>query len=193
LAEHRAWLSVDALGDDFPGDPYPAIGKLIAEFLDDNCVAVYSPATNQIAVYDSGIEDVLRGEEPLRIFDEFAKLPIVEVAEDDPEMVAAVTEARHRWPEFVAAFENRSDSQHFAVKAPFAEGEHCEYMWLTVTGIENDIIFGKLDNDPGALKDLHCGSTVRVPVAELNDWIIADDDDMTGGFTIEVLQRRCGS
>lgn len=192
LSEHNAWLSVDALGDEFPENPYPAIGKLIAELLDDNCVAVFAPATNRLAVYDPGMEDVLRGPEPLSIFEEFAKLPIVEVAEDDPEMAAAVAEARRRWPEFVTAFENRTDSQHFAVKAPFTEGEHREYMWLSVTGIENNIIFGKLDNDPGALKNLHCGSTVRVPVAQLNDWIIADDDDMTGGFTIEVLTRRAG-
>ena len=55
-------------------------------------------------------------------------------------MVAAVAECRRRWPEFVAAFEARS-GENFLVKAPVAHGDNTEFIWLSVTALENDADF----------------------------------------------------
>ena len=45
-----------------------------------------------------------------------------------------------------------------------------EFIWITVTGIEGDRVYGTLGNDPGNLGSLKFGSKVSVLVADLNDW-----------------------
>jgi uncharacterized protein YegJ (DUF2314 family) len=62
-------------------------------------------------------------------------------------------------------------------------------MWITVSGIENGWIYGRLDNDPIELRTLRCGDRVRVRIADINDWLIIDGQSVIGGFTIEVLRQ----
>jgi uncharacterized protein YegJ (DUF2314 family) len=102
-------------------------------------------------------------------------------------MQAAVAEARRRWPEFVAAFEQRRAGQLFAVKAPITDGNNTEFMWAAVTAIEGDLVLGTLENEPVDLKNFRYGGRVRIPSIDLNDWIISEGDSHRGGFTINVL------
>jgi uncharacterized protein YegJ (DUF2314 family) len=65
-----------------------------------------------------------------------------------------------------------------------------EFIWITVTAIEGETIYGELANDPGDLGPLKLGSKVTVPVADLNDWCYVDSaGKLNGGFTIEALQK----
>jgi uncharacterized protein YegJ (DUF2314 family) len=112
---------------------------------------------------------------------------VVGIAPDDPRLLAAVREARRRWPEFVAAFEQREGGQIFSVKVPVREGKQTEYMWLSVSALEHEMIYGRLDNEPVAMKRLHAGDRLRVPVRDLNDWLYTRGDTLAGGFTIDVL------
>jgi uncharacterized protein YegJ (DUF2314 family) len=190
MAEHRAWLSVDMLGEaegEMLAKAYRHIGKLIAALADTECLAIYSPATSRLNVYDAALDEQLRGPDPLKLFAEPTFVPVVTVPDDDPRMQAAVDEARRRWPEFVAAFEKRKEGEHFAVKSRFTEGEEVEWMWSSVTAIENDVILGVLDNDPVDIKKIKAGSRVRIPVADVGDWVCVRGDDMEGGFTIKVV------
>ena len=116
-------------------------------------------------------------------------MPVVGVGADDPRMQEAVATARARWPEFVAAFENRGDGGTFSVKAPVTDGDATEFIWLEVTALEGDHIHGHLGNEPVSLPRLRLHDPVRVAVADLNDWIhIAPaTDELHGGFTIQVL------
>jgi uncharacterized protein YegJ (DUF2314 family) len=106
-------------------------------------------------------------------------------------MLAAVAEARARFPEFVAAFEGRDgdEEQVFSVKAPFGVEDEVEFMWLQVTGIENDVVYGVLGNEPARGK-LKLGDRVRTSVAQINDWVYLRNDEMIGGFTVKVLDDR---
>jgi uncharacterized protein YegJ (DUF2314 family) len=115
--------------------------------------------------------------------------PVVGVSANDPRLRAAVREARRRWPEFVAAFEQRQAGQMFSVKVPVREGKHTEYMWLSVSALEHEMIYGRLDNEPVHMKQLHAGDRLRVPVGDLNDWLYTRGDTLAGGFTIEVLSN----
>jgi uncharacterized protein YegJ (DUF2314 family) len=103
-------------------------------------------------------------------------------------MLAAVSEARQRWPEFVKAFEERSRGQLFSVKGRLTEGSTVEYMWISVTAIEGSFIYGRLDNQPVTLRRLKLGSRLRLPLSDLNDWTFLQGKDVRGGFTIEVLR-----
>lgn len=78
------------------------------------------------------------------------KKNIVEVHETDPEMNAAIAEARRRWLEFVAAFAARKEGDSFLAKYPFTTTEGpLEHIWLVVTEITPDQqVIGNINNEP---------------------------------------------
>lgn len=192
MARHRAWLAVDLLGEP-PGPEdnaraYAAMGRLTAEFSHPTVLGIYSTQYERLNEWEPGIAEKLRGENPLEIFGEPTFAPVYHVARDDPRMAAAVKEARESFPEFASAFAGRSDpEQPFIIKARFQEGEKVEYMWVLVTEIRGQEIRGTLENIPNELVGPKKGDVVRVPVAELNDWVYARDDQERGGFTLKVL------
>jgi uncharacterized protein YegJ (DUF2314 family) len=190
VASNQAWLSVDLLSGPEQSDQHAAyrhIGPLLAELIDELCLALYSPEAERLFPYEEATADHLVSAHPLQALQEVPYVPVVRVADDDPRMQAAVEEARGRWQEFVSAFEQRTDEQDFSIKAPISDGENTEFIWVSVTAIEGESIYGKIANDPVALRGMALDSRVQVPVAELNDWVYTDGDEMHGGFTIKVL------
>jgi uncharacterized protein YegJ (DUF2314 family) len=195
ILEHQAWTAVDVMQwfgpEDGASGAYRLIARLLAELADDNVMAIVDPAAGRIFAYDPETEQKLRSENPLAALREEYYSPIISVSSEDADMQAAVSEARRRWPEFVAAFEARSaDETAFAIKAPFGEKDRVEFMWVEVTSIENDLIYGKLLNEPADLPGLHEGDRVTVPVADLNDFLCTINDAPVGAFTMKVLAER---
>lgn len=194
LLRHRAWLAVDLLSptdEEMPReDFYPLIIRLIYELEDDDVLAVYRPETGQINLWSDDVIEALlmpAGHDRFNRVD--SHVPVIRIADDDPAMLAAVAEARTRWPEFVEAFHARDTGSTFAVKAPVTRGDETEFIWITVTGLEPDYIHGTLGNDPVALEGLRFGSTVEVPLCDLNDWCItATDGGITGLFTLKAIE-----
>jgi uncharacterized protein YegJ (DUF2314 family) len=198
VAEHRAWLSVDLL----PGRPnrgtqihdeihaaYRLIGPLVAELSAHNALVLLEPDTGRMNAYGPHLDRELRGPDPRHalVGTEFA--PVVAIKDDDPRMIAAVAEARERWLEFVGAFEARRPDQVFSVKVRLAEGRAVEFMWLSVSALEGDYLYGSLDNEPVGLRKLRLGSRIRSRVDEINDWTYLDGGAFRGGFTIDVLRK----
>ena len=62
-------------------------------------------------------------------------------------------------------------------------------MWVGVTAIENDMIYGKLGNEPLHLRGMNVDETVKVRVGDLNDWMFTEGKLMRGGFTIEAIRQ----
>lgn len=201
VEQHRAWASVDLVhwfgdeGEDGRRDAYRLIARLLAEIADDNCLAVIDPGASAIFAYDPETEQKLRSDDPLESLREWYYAPILAVEPDDPEMQAAVAEARRRWPDFVSAFEKRDlyDHSPFMIKAPFTDGTHTEFMWVQVTGMENQIVYGTLENTPANVSAVEEGDIVRVKVGEINDWLCTIEGDMAGAFTMKVLNDRTDS
>lgn len=188
VARHRAWLSVESLhADSGAGDPYLGVARLTAALIDGDCLALCVPARRRVYVCEDGLSVKLRGPDPLGALESGGLAPVVGISPNDPRLLAAVREAKRRWPEFVAAFEQRETGQIFSVKVPVREGKQTEYMWLSVSALENEMIYGRLDNEPVAMKRLHAGDRFRVPVRDLNDWLYTRGDTLAGGFTIDVL------
>jgi uncharacterized protein YegJ (DUF2314 family) len=192
VSEHRAWLSVDALGE-FEGEDldetYRRIGKLAAALADTDCLAIYAPGIDRLNVYDAELDEKLRGPNALDAFGRSPFVPVVPVTDKAPLLEKAATEARRRWPEFVAAFEQRGPDQLFSVKSRFEDGEAVEFMWAEVTGIENGVIYGKLGNDPVDMPRLRLGSPVQVKVEEIQDWVYTKESEMVGGFSVKILME----
>jgi uncharacterized protein YegJ (DUF2314 family) len=195
IRDHRAWTAVDVMQwfgeEDGTAGAYRLIARLLAELADDNVLAVVDSAASRIYCYDPETERKLRSDNPLSALREEYYAPIISVDSDDADMQAAVAEARRRSPEFIAAFESRQpDDTAFAVKAPFGEEGRVEFMWAEVTGIENDVIYGKLLNEPANVPGLHEGDRVTIPVADLNDFLCKVKGEAVGGFTMKVLAAR---
>jgi uncharacterized protein YegJ (DUF2314 family) len=190
VARHLAWVSVECLhAHPAGGDPYLAVARMTAALIDDGCLAVCVPARRRLYFCEQTVPAKLRGPDPLAALESGGLPPVVGVAPDDPRMLAAVREARRRWPEFVSAFEQREAGQLFSVKVPIREKKQTEYMWLSVSALEDGMIYGRLDNEPVTMKRWHAGDRLRVAVRDLNDWLYSRGDTLTGGFTIEVLSN----
>ncbi|OJY20610.1 MAG: hypothetical protein BGO98_04795 [Myxococcales bacterium 68-20] len=118
--------------------------------------------------------------------------PVVSVSDTDPELNAAIAEAKRRWPEFVTAF-NEGTGERFSAKYPFPKSTgSVEHVWLSVTTINADQVTGTLDNDPVGDIGHKRGETVTVPSKDISDWLysVSGKNEMVGGFTIKVLLAR---
>jgi len=192
LSEHNAWVAVDLLDahtkEANSAEAYPKIAKVLAELIGPDCVAVLCPETGLIGVIDDSTEERLRSPDPLKSLQQSGQIPVIAVPEGDPRMLAAVEEARKRWPEFVRAFQERKPGQTFAVKAPVTKAGQTEFIWLQVSEIGENHIRGNIDNDPVSL-DLKCGDSVTVALQDLNDWAFSEGEETTGLFTLKVIEQ----
>ncbi len=194
ILQHEAWFSCDAMGVDADTSEkevkqwYTRLGKLFAELMDEDCLGVFLPDANRLYANNSETIHDLRSGNVVNDLQVSVNPPMIEIKDDDPAMQAAVAKARKNWPKFVAAYENEV-GKNFSVKSPITRGGNTEFIWLHVTAIENDFIYGELSNDPVDLPGLKLGSQVKCKVATLNDWLyITNDEKMKGGYTVKVVE-----
>lgn len=195
FGEHRAWFSVDAFGIE-PETPeekvqaaYRRLGSLFAEFIDERCQLIFLPDCNQLFPVNEETEAALRSDDPYTALVRTLPAPLVSVNHDDPLMREAEQTARERFPEFVAAWETQA-GKDFMLKAPVERGGTTEFIWINVTAMEGDRLYGTLANEPFQLAGLSLGSKVSVAVGDLNDWGYIDPkDNFVGGFTITAMQK----
>lgn len=195
VAQHQAWLSMDVVAwfgsEDRLTGAYRLIARTLAELADDNVLAVVDPAAGSIFPYDPELEAKLQSENPLAQLRDWYYSPVVCVKDDDPAMQAATAEAQRRWPEFAEQFAERAaDAQACLIKAAFGKEGHREFMWVEVTGIENGVVYGILQNDPVDVPGLKCGDKLHCPAGQVCDWIYLRDQAMVGGFTLKIISDR---
>jgi uncharacterized protein YegJ (DUF2314 family) len=197
VAGHRAWISVDLVSWlDGPPDHtriYDVLGKILAALAGPDVRVVFSPELGRANEFDPMLLPRLSGGDPLGLFEDPTFAPVLQAPSDDEQMEAAIAEARARWPEFVAAFNQHdpASGRPFIVKAPFTSGGETEHMWFLVTGLERHMIHGTLANHPHRLMDFHEGQAVSVEASKLSDWVCADANDVPlGGWTQKVLNAR---
>ncbi|MDF1815202.1 MAG: DUF2314 domain-containing protein [Verrucomicrobiales bacterium] len=194
VEKHRAWISVDLMDDDIESarEAYSVIGKLLGAMAGPDCLALYCPEIQRCNEFEPSQIEILMGGDPLSIFDEPTFEPVIEVSDNDPRMAAAEKTARDRWPEFVEAFavKDLEDAEKFIVKAEFTEGTRSEFMWVTVTAIQENRVKGILTNDPHELVNVFRGAEVDFSLKRLNDWIYPGKDGTpVGGFTLDILSE----
>ncbi len=106
--------------------------------------------------------------------------------EQDPRLKAAEAEARNRFPEFAAAFQNGAGSD-FAVKAQLVANGGREHIWVKVKSLTGNTITGDLGNNPINPGELKLGSRVQVDLNQVEDWIFSRNGKREGSFTKPVL------
>jgi uncharacterized protein YegJ (DUF2314 family) len=197
IREHRAWLSVDWLGNDDKADlrvVYQHISQIIVQFIGKNTLAIYNPDTDQFHANDATLIEHLNSPDPLQslipagVAGTTASADTVTINDDDPQLLAAQAEARKNWPEFMQAYQAREKDQYFAVKGRILEGASVEYMWLQVTSIDDKLVHGKLDSDPETLKKVKRGAELHIPIDEVDDWLYSTSKgESHGGYTLRLF------
>jgi uncharacterized protein YegJ (DUF2314 family) len=119
------------------------------------------------------------------------RVPVVGVRRDDPNVLAAATEAQRNLQEFQSAFAVRKPGQTFAVKVPFNHPGGREFMWVAVRSIADGAVDGRLASDPVEVTELRRGDAVRVKLDDVSDWLYRDADKSAparGGFTAAAVK-----
>lgn len=115
---------------------------------------------------------------------------IVSVQADDPEMRAAIDEARRTMDSFIQAFLNpRTNQKSFLLKVVFDDPEGVEHIWLADLDLATTPPTGIVANEP-RIPHLEFMSRVAFSISNVTDWMYLEDDFLVGGFTTRLLQAR---
>lgn len=191
VRDHAAWLRVDL--SDSPGDASETervtrVAKLLAVLAPEVATALFRPATGQVGLFTPEVVEKLAAGQVNDAFKPADKpVPIAGVQEDDPRMAEAEAEANRRFGEFLTAFASREPGETFAVKVPFEDEHGVEFMWVSVTAVDDSHIDGRLDNEPAFVQSVRHGQAVRVLRGTLNDWLYTQGGELRGGFTLKLL------
>ena len=116
---------------------------------------------------------------------------VVEVDKGDMQLKAATDEARSRWPEWVAAWNDKKPGRTYAVLVDMrARGSAGEEIWIKVDSFNGRTISGRLMKDPYGAVGKKKGDRVSVEAADVRDWLYEEaDGTVTGAFTEKVLEE----
>lgn len=116
---------------------------------------------------------------------------------DDPELNAAMKEARRRLPEFRRALEKDSQRKIPVMDGPLVKAGFkspvtgaIEHMWIEDVRFEGERIVGRLANEPENIPGLTQGRWVSMPLDDVSDWVYREGKRTIGGFTIRVMEQR---
>lgn len=121
--------------------------------------------------------------------------PVV-FSDNDPEMNAAIAEARARFPIFVDLAGRHPDGMFFLkVAIPHANGH--EHVWMALVDVTDEGFSGVIVNEV-AYVAYEPGDAYMAAPDQISDWMVqtppAQSGPIYGGYTLRVIeQRRPGS
>jgi uncharacterized protein YegJ (DUF2314 family) len=107
---------------------------------------------------------------------------------DEAEMDAAIAKARAGVGTFLESFAKGEPGQ-YAVKAMITDGEEHEHFWLSDIAVQDGVVTGTIDNEPGIVTNVKIGQKWSVKAAEISDWMIIRDGRIHGNHTLRPLLR----
>ncbi|MDI1310533.1 DUF2314 domain-containing protein [Prosthecobacter sp.] len=197
VAAHHAWVSIDWASATEPEDiqqSYQDMGKIAAALAGNDALAIYHPEIDDFVLYSEAVGKTLCSDDPLQAFaNSGGGSDVVSIRDDDPQLLAAQEQAKKGWHEFMHAFREKAGTE-FAVKGRISEGDHTEYLWLSVDSIDETKIHGRLDNEPATVTNLKMGQDLHIQIADVDDWIYLNKEKKpVGGYTIKVFDQRAQS
>lgn len=120
----------------------------------------------------------------------YAQDATIAVAASDPEMRAAIAEARRGLPVFFGhATAPGTGETRFIVKYDLVPEDKAEFVWAEIISHRGDITVARLLNAP-ADRRYQRGDQVTIRDAQVIDWAYFRDGEMQGGATMRVLIAR---
>lgn len=115
---------------------------------------------------------------------------VVHVADDDPEMLAAIAKGRDTLPQFWTVFDKRERGESgFALKVKITDKHGTEHFWATDIERSEGKIMGTINNDPNIVATVKLGERIQIPEAEISDWLYMRDGKMVGNETLKPLLK----
>jgi uncharacterized protein YegJ (DUF2314 family) len=116
---------------------------------------------------------------------------IISVADDDPEMLAAIAKARATLPQFWEVFDKPEHGESgFSLKVKITDKHGVEHFWATDIERTNGKIMGTINNDPEIVATVKLGDRIEIPEADISDWLYMRDNKMVGNETIRPLFKK---
>ena len=119
--------------------------------------------------------------------------PIIDVANGDPEMAAAIGKARATLPAFWASYAAPKASEDgFSLKVRFATGgSRGEHVWMAeVKKLDGGRYSARFANQPRDLPGKRAGDLMQFAEADITDWMFMRNGKIVGGETIRPLLKR---
>jgi uncharacterized protein YegJ (DUF2314 family) len=117
--------------------------------------------------------------------------PVTAVLADDPEMLAAIAEARRSLPLFFERLRRPPPTQTYAgVKVRLVEGDEVEHVWLYDVTLRDGHFSGRIANEVQGLREWQAHDSLRVPTDSVTDWMLIDDGELVGGYSIRLFRAR---
>ena len=115
----------------------------------------------------------------------------VGVESDDPEMTAAIAEARAMLPQYwqVLAHPEHGESD-FSLKVRITDGRTIEHFWAVDIEQKDGAIFGTIDNDPEVVRSVKQGDRIQISEDEITDWGYVRGGKMYGKYTLRAVLNR---
>lgn len=113
---------------------------------------------------------------------------VVNVARDDPDMAAAIAQARASLDQFLALSDAPpAGTSDYKLKVEVREGDNSEHFWVipfhrTATGFS-----GTLANEPEVVHNVVAGQELEFTRNEVSDWGYTKNGRQVGSFTVCVL------
>jgi uncharacterized protein YegJ (DUF2314 family) len=113
-------------------------------------------------------------------------------APDDPEMTAAIDEAKRTLDEFMRAYlEPGANQRGFLLKVFFddEDEEQSEHIWVADVEETGTGFRGVIANEPVMLS-LRFQQPVEFEAARITDWMFIDNGRLVGGYTTRLIRQR---
>jgi uncharacterized protein YegJ (DUF2314 family) len=109
----------------------------------------------------------------------------------DAELDAAIQQARDSLDVFIAKITTPHPDQTFvALKVRFRPpDESPQDIWVDEVTYANGVFRGNMGDDIPALK-LELGEKITIPEEDIVDWMIVEDANLVGGYTIRLALQR---
>jgi len=125
------------------------------------------------------------------ISDKARRDDVVKVPQDDPDMAAAMRNARATLPNFLALARAPHPSMTgFSVKVAVSDGSLTEYFWVVQFESKDGQYSGRVNNRPRTVHNVTFGQVITFPESDIVDWTYLEGRKMKGGYTTCAIVKR---
>lgn len=114
----------------------------------------------------------------------------MQLANDDPEVVAAIASARGTLPAFVDHFASPYEYGHYIFKTLLHDGDESAHFWLTLIDASDEALTGAMFEVPPEFPNYHRGQELRIAHGDITDWCIVKNATVIGGFSRRLQRQR---
>lgn len=116
---------------------------------------------------------------------------VIYVGTKDPDMIAAIKQARATLDEFLAIAANPApNTTGYKLKVMVIDGGDTEHFWVTPFRVIPDGFAGVISNDPRVVRSVKNGQVVRFTRDLISDWGYQKDGRQVGSYTVCVLFKK---